>query len=43
MSTNEPIGVGAIGASPGSRWATLTHLPALPSLSEYRRTLARRR
>ncbi|NBD12361.1 Gfo/Idh/MocA family protein [Corallococcus silvisoli] len=36
MSTNKPIGVGIIGASPGYTWATLAHLPALATLPAFR-------
>lgn len=31
----KPIGVGIIGASPGSGWAAATHVPALQSLPRY--------
>lgn len=30
-----PIGVGIIGASPGTGWAAATHVPALEALSQY--------
>src|ERR1700738_3424605 len=35
-ANHRPIGVGIIGASPGMSWASIAHIPALKTLSDFR-------